>query len=99
MTYLEGSDHGAATVPVDGAALAHFQNDYQNTLLGGDVKLVRVAENPRTDGPLDQVAQAAPAAADGGDEKIGVKEIIAADPKDLSPNLQTLQGLAGHFDK
>lgn len=67
---------------------AKFQADYQQTMKSGDANIVQVAQ----DAPQQAQDQ-------GGEGKIGVKELVGADPKELSTNLKTLQGLAGHFDK
>jgi hypothetical protein len=90
MTQLDATDNKVTATPTNDAT-GSFHAEYQNTFQGGDTKIVKVADD-----------QAAPAGGDdpqGGSGKVGVKELIGADPKELSPNLKTLQGLAGHFDK
>jgi hypothetical protein len=88
MTRFDAAEATAVATPTEQAG-SKLQADYLSSMPSGDAKFVRVAD-------------AAPA--QGGDAppedtKIGVKEIVAADPKELSANLKTLQGLAGHFDK
>jgi len=100
MTQLEATDNQATASPIDGAALAgtKWQADYHSTLpAAGDAKVIKVAD----DGPAQAAADGPPGqgAADAAPEKVGVKEIVGADPKDLSPNEKVLQGLASHFDK
>ncbi|MBS1992192.1 MAG: hypothetical protein JSS86_02060 [Cyanobacteria bacterium SZAS LIN-2] len=70
---------------------AKLHADYQNLLAtGNDVKFVKVA---------DQAPAPGGDAQGGDDQQIGVKALLAEDPKNLTPNLKTLQGLASHFDK
>lgn len=89
MTRFDAPEATAVATPIDlGNKL---QADYLSSMPSGDAKFVRVAD-----------AQAAAPAGDDpaqGGGKIGVKELVSADPKDLSANLKTLQGLADHFDK
>ncbi len=89
MTRFDAPDDSATKTAID-PVLTRFQADSQVSTQGGDAKFVRVA---------DQQAPAQPGDAPQGDGKVGVKDLVGADPKELSPNLKTLQGLAGHFDK
>jgi hypothetical protein len=90
MTRFDATEANAATATPDNVG-NKLQADYLSSMPSGDAKFVRIAD-----------VQGAPAQggdAQDGDGKVGVKEIVAVDPKELSPNLKTLQGLAGHFDK
>jgi len=94
MTRFDAADFQQQNQSADAALLsgAKFSADYQNMVAtGNDVKFVKVADQ-------------APAAAGDGQQQqqgpeIGVKALLAVDPKELTPNLKTLQGLAAHFDK
>jgi len=92
-TRFDAADIQQSNLAADAAVLsgAKFSADYQNLVAAGnDVKFVKVADQ----GPV-----AAGDSKAGGDPEIGVKALLAVDPKELTPNLKTLQGLAAHFDK
>jgi hypothetical protein len=92
MAQLEATDNQAANATMDNSAVfagMKFQEDYHN---GADARLIKVAD------AAPQAPSDAPAGADGA-PKDPVAILLTLDPKDLSPALQTLQGLAGHFDK
>jgi hypothetical protein len=106
MTRFEGNDLQTQPAVLDATAasggklhedyLSAMKVDFKNgdnasTNLG-DAKFIKVADGP-------QLAQAQDAGQESGDGKLGVKELAAADPKELPPNLRALQGLAQHFDK
>ena len=101
MTNLEATDSQAPVVnPMDGAGLAQtkWQENLYQIQQGDNGKIVKVADVQQVQAPSDgQQGQSG----DGQEapQKNPVKAIQDIDPKELPPSMQTIQGLAAHFDK